>query len=165
MNFLACIAPANYLMEMNIIVSPFCNKHFPNEWKKGVNHFVLGSTPTKQQWKHISVISFALWLWQHYLSWLHVTRQFPCENLQWRRRAIIVKSQQWPPLSESITICCVRKLISCVTHLQSCAKVDTWNKNKNNVLLLRSKLKIAKIEHNCNPSTKHGYTPVQQTRS
>jgi len=27
------------------------------------------------------------------------------------------------------------------------------------------KLKITKIEHNCNPSTKHGYTTVQRTRS
>ena len=25
---------------------------------------------------------------------------------------------------------CVRKLVSCITHLQSCAKVDIWNKKK-----------------------------------
>jgi len=25
---------------------------------------------------------------------------------------------------------CIRKLVSCVTHLQSCAKVDIWNKKK-----------------------------------
>ena len=32
--------------------------------------------------------------------------------------------------SESIAIYCVKKLVSCVTHLQSCAKVDIWNKKK-----------------------------------
>ena len=45
-------------------------------------------------------------------------------------RAIFVKPQQWPTPSESIAIYCVRKLVSCVTHLQSCAKVDIWNKKK-----------------------------------
>jgi len=44
--------------------------------------------------------------------------------------AIFVKPQQWPTPSESIAIYCVRKLVSCVTHLQSCAKVDIWNKKK-----------------------------------
>ena len=38
--------------------------------------------------------------------------------------------QQWPTPSESIAIYCVRKLVSCITHLQSCAKVDIWNKKK-----------------------------------
>ena len=58
--------------------------------------------------------------------------------------AIIVKSQQWPPASESIAIYCVRKLVSCVTHLQSCAKVDIWNKKKNYVLLLRPNSRLQK---------------------
>jgi len=44
--------------------------------------------------------------------------------------AIFVKPQQWPTPSESIAIYCVWKLLSCVTHLQSCAKVDIWNKIK-----------------------------------
>ena len=43
---------------------------------------------------------------------------------------IFVKSQQWPTPSESIAIYCVRKLVSCVTHHQPCAKVDIWNKKK-----------------------------------
>ena len=85
-------------------------------------------------------------------------------SLQWFMLVLIiqqifVKPQQWPAPSESIAIYCVRKLVSCVTHLQSCAKVDIWNKKKNYALLLRSKLKITKIEdyriwaqlqlHNC----------------
>jgi len=41
--------------------------------------------------------------------------------------AIFVKPQQWPTSSESIAIYCVRKLVSCVTHLQSCAKVPMPN--------------------------------------
>ena len=45
-------------------------------------------------------------------------------------KAIFVKPQQWPTPSESIAIYCVRKLVSCITHLQSCAKVDIWNKKK-----------------------------------
>jgi len=44
--------------------------------------------------------------------------------------AIFVKPHQWPTPSESTAIYCVRKLVSCVTHLQSCAKVDIWNKKK-----------------------------------
>ena len=44
--------------------------------------------------------------------------------------AIFVKPQQWPTPSESIAIYCVRKLVSWITHLQSCAKVDIWNKKK-----------------------------------
>ena len=44
--------------------------------------------------------------------------------------AMFVKPQQWPTPSESIAIYCVRKLVSCITHLQSCAKVDIWNKKK-----------------------------------
>ena len=44
--------------------------------------------------------------------------------------AIFVKPQQWPTPSESIAIYCVRKLVLCVTHLQSCTKVDIWNKKK-----------------------------------
>jgi len=44
--------------------------------------------------------------------------------------AIFVKPQQWPTPSESIAIYCVRKLVSCITHLQSCATVDIWNKKK-----------------------------------
>ena len=44
--------------------------------------------------------------------------------------AIFVKPQQWPTPSESIAIYCIRKLVSCITHLQSCAKVDIWNKKK-----------------------------------
>jgi len=44
--------------------------------------------------------------------------------------AIFVKPQQWPTPSESIAIYCGRKLFWCVTHLQSCAKVDIWNKKK-----------------------------------
>ena len=43
---------------------------------------------------------------------------------------MFVKPQQWPTPSESIAIYCVRKLVSCMTHLQSCAKVDIWNKKK-----------------------------------
>ena len=43
---------------------------------------------------------------------------------------LFVKPQQWPTPSESIAIYCVRKLVSCITHLQSCAKVDIWNKKK-----------------------------------
>ena len=45
-------------------------------------------------------------------------------SVQCRMLAIFVKPQQWPTPSESIAIYCVRKLVSCVTHLQSCAKVD-----------------------------------------
>jgi len=52
--------------------------------------------------------------------------------------AIIVKPQQWPTPSESIAIYCVRKLVSCLTHLQSCAKVNIWNKEK----ILRTVAKI-----------------------
>jgi len=44
--------------------------------------------------------------------------------------AFFVKPQQWPTSTESIAIYCVRKLVSCVTHLQFCAKVDIWNKKK-----------------------------------
>jgi len=44
--------------------------------------------------------------------------------------AIFVKPQQWPTPSESIAIFCVRKLFSCVTHLQSCAKVNIRMKKK-----------------------------------
>ena len=44
--------------------------------------------------------------------------------------AIFVKPQQWPTPSESVAIYCVRKQVSCVTHLQSCGKVDIWNKKK-----------------------------------
>jgi len=44
--------------------------------------------------------------------------------------AKFVKPQQWPTPSESIAIYCVRKLVSCITHLQSCANVDIWNKKK-----------------------------------
>ena len=44
--------------------------------------------------------------------------------------AIFVKPQQWPTPSESIAIYCVRKLVLCITHLQSCAKVDIRNKKK-----------------------------------
>jgi len=43
---------------------------------------------------------------------------------------MFVKPHQWPTPSESIAIYCVRKLVSCVTHHQSCAKVDIWNKKK-----------------------------------
>jgi len=43
---------------------------------------------------------------------------------------IFVKPQLCPTPSESIGIYCVRKLVSCVTHHQSCAKVDIWNKKK-----------------------------------
>ena len=39
-----------------------------------------------------------------------------------------------------------KELVSCVTHLQSCAKVNIWKKRKNCALLLRSKLKITEIE-------------------
>ena len=48
----------------------------------------------------------------------------------WLRSSIFVKPHQWPTPSESIAIYCVRKLVSCVAHLQSCAKVDIWNKKK-----------------------------------
>jgi len=44
--------------------------------------------------------------------------------------AMFVKPQQWPTPSELIAIYCVRKLVSCVTHLQSCAKVGIKNKKK-----------------------------------
>jgi len=44
--------------------------------------------------------------------------------------AIFVKPQQWPTPSESIAIYCVRKLVSYVTHLQSCAKDDIWKKKE-----------------------------------
>jgi len=44
--------------------------------------------------------------------------------------AIFVKSHQWPTPSESIAIYCETKLVSCVTHLQSCAQVDKWNKKQ-----------------------------------
>jgi len=44
--------------------------------------------------------------------------------------SMFVKPHQWPTPSESIAIYCVRKLVSCVTHLQSCAKVVIWNKKK-----------------------------------
>ena len=55
----------------------------------------------------------------------------PCNNSACTyHSAIFVKPQQWPTPSESIAIYCVRKLVSCVTHLQSCAKVDIWNTKK-----------------------------------
>jgi len=60
--------------------------------------------------------------------------------------AIIAKPQQWPTPSESIANYCVRKLVSCVTHLQSCAKDDIWNKKKKLRTVAKSKLKITKIE-------------------
>ena len=69
--------------------------------------------------------------------------------------AVIVKSQQWPTPSESIAIYCARKVVSCVTHLSSCAWPDIWNKKKNYLVLQRSKLKIETTEPNWNPSTKH----------
>jgi len=47
-----------------------------------------------------------------------------------QNKAIFVKPQQGPTPSESIAIYCVRKLVSCFTHLQSCAKVDIWNRMK-----------------------------------
>ena len=47
-----------------------------------------------------------------------------------RECAIFVKPHQWPTPSESIAIYCVRKVVSCVTHLQSCAKDDIWKKKK-----------------------------------
>jgi len=63
--------------------------------------------------------------WLHdCLYWYMRTANFACVF------EIFVKSQQWPTPSESIAIYCVRKLVSWVTHLQSCAKVDIWNKNK-----------------------------------
>ena len=61
--------------------------------------------------------------------------------------AIFVKPQQWPTPSESIAIYCVRELVSCVLHFFSPAQKSTYEtKRKNYALLLRSKLKIAKIE-------------------
>ena len=60
--------------------------------------------------------------------------------------AMFLKPHQWPTPSESIAIYCVRKLDSCIAHLQSCSKFDIWKKRKNYALLLRSKLKITKIE-------------------
>ena len=41
------------------------------------------------------------------------------------RSAIFVKPQQWPTPSESIAIYCVRKLVSCVTHLRG-TRQSTW---------------------------------------
>ena len=40
--------------------------------------------------------------------------------------AIFVKPQQWPTPSESIVIYCVRKLVSCITHLQSFPQTAGW---------------------------------------
>jgi len=78
---------------------------------------------------------------EHKLTALHVNR--PAQNaalnaeatLLWKcntvyHAAIFVKPQQWPTPSESIAIYCVRKLVSCIPHLQSCAKVDIWKKKK-----------------------------------
>jgi len=51
-----------------------------------------------------------------------------------------------------------------VLHTLSPAQKSTYEtKRKNYALLLRSKLKITKIEHNCNSSTKHSYNTVQRT--
>ena len=79
--------------------------------------------------------------------------------------AIIVKSQKWPTPSESIAIYCVRKLVSCVTHFQSRAKVDISNKKKNYVQLLWSKLKITKLRPIRTPPLNIATKTVKQTRS
>jgi len=78
-------------------------------------------------------------VWHAIFLWMKTGTLQPRALLE--NMAVIVKSQQWPTPSESIAIYCVRKLVSCVTHLQSCAQVDIWNTKKNYVLLLRSKLK------------------------
>jgi len=44
--------------------------------------------------------------------------------------AMLVKPQQWPTPSESIAIYCLRKLVSCITHLQSCAKSRLMKQKK-----------------------------------
>jgi len=52
-----------------------------------------------------------------------------------------------------------------VLHIFSPAQKLTYEtKRKNYALLLRSKLKITKIEHNCNSCTKHSYNTVQRTQ-
>jgi len=49
-----------------------------------------------------------------------------------------------------------------VLHIFSPAQKSTYEtKRKNYALLLRSKLKITKIFHNCNYSTKHSHNTVQ----
>jgi len=54
--------------------------------------------------------------------WQSVGATGECETL-----IILVKPQQWSTPSESIAIYCVRKLVSCVTHLQSCANLCSLN--------------------------------------
>jgi len=52
-----------------------------------------------------------------------------------------------------------------VLHIFSPAQKSTYEtKRKNYTLLLRSKLKITKIEHNCNSSTKHSYNSMCMLR-
>ena len=59
--------------------------------------------------------------------------------------AIFVKWQQWPTPSESVAIYCVRKLVSCITHLQSlfescCRFLNLcWIKNTNQSWLQTSR--------------------------
>ena len=100
--------------------------------------------------------------------------------------AKFVKPHQRPTPSEPTAIHCVRKLVSCVTHPQSRAKVDTWNKKEkpthccqdqnSKPLKLKTtktffknprllKLKTTKIQHNRNPSTKHSHNTAQRTQT
>jgi len=52
-----------------------------------------------------------------------------------------------------------------VLHIFSPAQKSKYEtKRKNYALLLRSKFKITKIEHNYNSSTKHSYNTLQRSR-
>jgi len=52
-----------------IAVSFFCKtKHFPSEWKKCFNRFVMGGRQMKQQSMHLCVLSSAHWLPKRFLA-------------------------------------------------------------------------------------------------
>jgi len=87
----------------------WCHKKLLDSVKRLVTNFQLKSAKSNEILS--KNLSFFIWLKETYT-------------------AIFVKPQQRPTPSESIAIYCVRKLVSCVTHLQSCAKVDIWNKKK-----------------------------------
>ena len=96
-----------------------------------------------------------------------------------------VGPHRWPAPGESVAICCVGRLVSCVTHLRSCAGVGMWSKREeftrccwdqgSKLLKLKIarvfcknlgllKLKIAGVWHSCGPSTEHGCNTVQRAR-
>jgi len=96
-----------------------------------------------EEGKHLNVFKFLV-------DWLVRYTIFECAT---KLFTIFVKPQQWPTPSESIAIYCLRKLVSCVTHLQSCAKVDIWNKKKKLRTVAKNKTQDYKIWRLQNLST------------